>query len=147
VRIANITRPTLPSPPPSDSTFLWHFLAHLGSTYASLASAESLQALLRVYDRSGKVDRSRRIEAISGVRTEPVDTIFRNAVIRGMRLTVIMNENEAGDTGQLRLFGDVLASFFRQYASINSFVQLRIELSPSGKQLDWEPLDGSRTSI
>ncbi len=143
VSFTNITRPTLPCQPPPDE-HRWTFLAHLGASYSSLASAESLKAFLKLYDWSGSEGRRRRIEAVKEVTMQPSETLFRGSLVRGVKYTVMIEEAAFADLHDLHLFGEVLAAFFSHYVSINSFFNLELSARPSGRTLGWESLRGKR---
>lgn len=147
VRITNITRPTLPCAPPDRGEYLWMFQSHLASTWASLASAETLKSVLRVYDWSGQEGRSRRIKAIEHVRSEPCEEVVGGAIMRGVQVTVTLAEKEFRDSGDVHLFGLVLMRFLQQYVSINSYVGLVFVLKPSGRTMTWKPSGGARCLI
>jgi type VI secretion system protein ImpG len=146
VSFVNITRPTLPCPPPADE-HRWTFLAHLGSSYSSLASADRLKAFLRLYDWSESEGKKRRIDAITDVTLAPAESLVRGSLIRGVRYTVTIEEGAFADTGDLHLFGEVLAAFFSHYVSINAFLELEVSLRPSGATMVWDPLRGKKWPV
>jgi type VI secretion system protein ImpG len=146
VSFVNITRPTLPCQPPADE-HRWTFLAHLGASYSSLASAESLKTFLKLYDWSASEGRRRRIEAIQEVALRPSETLFRGSIIRGVKYTVTIEETAFADLSDLHLFGEVMAAFFSHYVSINSFFDLEFSLRPSGRTLGWESLRGKQWPV
>jgi type VI secretion system protein ImpG len=139
----NITRPTLPCPPPPEEK-RWTFLTHLGAGYSSMATAESLKAVLRLYDWSGNEGRRQRIESIKEVSLQPSETLYKGSVVRGIRYTVIIEEAAWRDVDDLHLFGKALSSFFSYYVSINSFFDLVFQMRPSGRSLVWESLRGGK---
>jgi type VI secretion system protein ImpG len=147
VRITNITRPTLPCKPPEDDTYLWMFQSHLSSTWASLASADTLKSFLKLYDWSGQEGRSRRIDAISEVTSESAQTVIGGCPVRGARVTVTLLETEFRDSGDIHLFGMVLGEFLGQFVSINSFLELQFVQKPSGRTMLWKPVEGKRCLI
>lgn len=146
ISFVNITRPSLPcAPPPDDQR--WTFLAHLGATYSSLATAESLKRFLALYDWSGSEGRRRRIEAVEEVTAKPAETLLEGSVVRGVEFTIAMEESAFSDVNDLHLFGQVLAAFFARYVSINAFFSLVITGRPSGRTLRWESLRGAQWPI
>lgn len=147
VMFTNITRPTLPSQPPPGEEYLWVFLSHLGSTYASLSTAESLKSFLRLYEWTHGEGRSRRIEAIAKVEINPVESMLAGSIVRGIEYAVSLQEAEFVDSGDMFLFGEVLKEFLAQYVSINSFLELVIIGRPSGKEIRWHSLRGKRCPI
>jgi type VI secretion protein, VC_A0110 family len=147
VTFANITRPTLPLSPPAEDDYLWTFLSHLSSTLTSLSSPDTLKALLRLYDWSGSEGRGRKIEAITDVTSRPVDNIVNGSSIRGIEFTVSLLEANFLNTGDVRLFGQILKEFLAQYVSINTFIELVFVLKPSGTAIRWNSLKGTRWPI
>lgn len=147
VMFTNITRPTLPCPPPSSQEYHWVFLSHLGATYSSFSTADSLKSFLKLYEWSNSEGRARRIEAISDVQMKPVEGQFGGSIVRGIEMAVSIQEAEFADSGDLHLFGEVLKEFLAQYVSINSFLELVIIRRPSGKELRWNSLKGTKWPI
>lgn len=147
VTFTNITRPTLPVSPPTEDEYLWTFLSHLSSTLTTLSSPDSLKSLLRLYDWSGSEGRGRKIEAISDVTSKPVDYIVNGSSIRGIELTVSLLEANFLNTGDVRLFGQILKEFLAQYVSINTFLELVFFLKPSGTSIRWKSLKGTRWPV
>jgi len=147
VMFTNITRPTLPCLPPAGEDYLWVFLSHLGATYSSFSSAESLKSFLRLYEWSHSEGRARRIDAISSVDINPVEALFGGSIVRGLEFAVSLQEAEFVDSGDLFLFGEVLKEFLAQYVSINSFLELVLIARPSGRELRWSSLRGRKCPI
>ncbi|MGB7566299.1 MAG: type VI secretion system baseplate subunit TssF [Chitinivibrionales bacterium] len=147
VTFANITRPTLPLSPPAEDDYLWTFLSHLSSTLTTLASPDAFKALLRQYDWSGSEGRGRKIEAIIDVTSKPVDYIVNGSSIRGIEFTVSLSEANFLNSGDVRLFGQILKEFLAQYVSINTFLELVFVLKPSGATIRWNSLKGTRWPI
>jgi type VI secretion system protein ImpG len=147
VMVTNITRPTLPCQPPPGQEYLWVFLSHLGATYTSFSSAAALKSFLKLYEWSHSEGRSRRIEAISNVEIQPVESLFGGSIVRGIEMAISLQESEFVDSGDLFLFGEVLKEFLAQYVSINSFLELVIIGRPSGKEIRWNSLKGKRCPI
>jgi type VI secretion system protein ImpG len=147
VTFANITRPTLPLQPPPDDDYLWTFLSHLSSTLTSLSSPDPLKALLRLYDWSGSEGRGRKIESITDVSSKPVDYIVNGSSVRGIEFTVSLLEANFLNSGDVRLFGQILKEFLAQYISINTFIELVFVLKPSAATIRWSSLKGTRWPI
>jgi type VI secretion system protein ImpG len=147
VTFVNITRPTLPLPPPGDDDYLWTFLSHLSSTLTTLSSPDPLKALLRLYDWSGSEGRGRKIESITDVSSKPVDYIVNGSSVRGIEFTVSLLEANFLNSGDVRLFGEILKEFLAQYVSINTFLELVFVLKPSAATIRWNSLKGTRWPI
>jgi type VI secretion system protein ImpG len=146
VSFTNITRPTLPCRPPAGE-HRWTFLSHLGATYSSLASAESLRAFLKLYDWSDAEGRRRRIEAVRDVSVKPAHKLMGGSLIRGVAYAVVLEEAPFADLGDLHLFGETLAAFLRHFVSINSFIDLEFTTRPSGRTMRWESLAGKQWPV
>ncbi len=147
VSFTNITRPTLPAMPPKNDDYLWMCISHLGSTYTTLSSPDSLKALLHLYDWSNAEARARRIEAITDVSSQPLERIVNGSALRGVEFTVSLVESQFLDIGDVHLFGQVLKEFLSQYVSINTFLDLVFVLKPSGATIRWESLKGTKWLI
>jgi len=126
---------------------LWVFLSHLSSTFTSLSSPATLKPLLRLYDWSGSEGRGRKIESITEVSSKPIERIVNGSSIRGVEFTISMLEANFLDTGDARLFGEVLKEFLAQYVSVNTFLELVVVLKPSGAAIRWNSLKGKRWPI
>lgn len=140
VEPTNLQAPTMILNPPGleDPEFLWKLLSHLSLNYMSLASREALLGLLRLYDWSATDANRRRLAGIQDVRWEPEEIVRRGALYRGARVTVTVQDGHFVDEGDLCLFGQVLSELLALMASINAFVHLTIELTPSGKSYEWK---------
>jgi type VI secretion system protein ImpG len=147
VSFTNITRPTLPFFPPKNEDFLWLCISHLGFTYYTLASADTLKTLLHIYDWSNSEGKSRRIEAITEVSAKNVERIVKGSVLRGVEFKITLNESEFFDISDIHLFGMVLKEFLTQYVSINTFLNLIIVTKPSGAVLQWIFSEGKKWTI
>jgi type VI secretion system protein ImpG len=147
VSFSNITRPTLPSAPPKNDEYLWSCITHLSSTYTTLASPDTLKALLRLYDWSHSEGRSRRIDAITDASSRPVERLVNGSALRGVEFTVSLVESNFVDMGDIHLFGQVIKEFLSQYVAINTFLDLVFVLKPSGAALRWQSQDGKKCLI
>ncbi len=147
VSVANITRPTLPAMPPGDDQYLWNFLSHSAATATTLADADTLKNLLRVYNWSSSEARARRIESITEVTSQPLEKTHRGAAVRGIEFRIAVSESSYQDTSDLHLFGEVLHVFLSHYVSINCFLDLVIVQMPSGREHRWSSVDGTRWLI
>jgi type VI secretion system protein ImpG len=133
--------------PPKNEDYLWMCISHLGSTYTTLSSPDTLKGLLRLYDWSNAEGRARRIEAITDVSSKPVEHIVNGSALRGVEFTVSLTESQFLDMGDVHLFGLVLKEFLSQYVSVNTFLDLVIVLKPSGAAMRWDSLEGKKWLI
>ena len=133
--------------PPKNDDYLWMCISHLGSTYTTLSSPDSLKSLLRLYDWSNAEGRARRIEAISDVSSKAVERIVNGSSLRGVEFTVSLTESQFLDMGDAHLFGLVLKEMLSQYVSVNTFLNLVFVLKPSGAEMRWNSLEGRKWLI
>lgn len=145
--VTNITRPTPPCLPPAAEDLLWKFQAHMAANQTSLASKDALKQFLQLYNWSPLEGRARKIEAITEVKSGPVDALYSGSVLRGVKFTVTIEEPPFDDTGDLHLFGLVLSQFLSQYVAINSFCELEFILKPSDKRMSWNNVEGKQCLI
>jgi type VI secretion system protein ImpG len=147
VRATNITRPSLPHPPPPDEDQHWVFLSHFCATCSSLGSAEALRSVLSAYDWSGTEGTRRRIASIVDAETAPFERVRGGVLSRGIRFTITLNEDGFEDRGEILLFGRVLREFLIRYVSINSFLDVQLRLRPSSTTLNIGSTGGTRWPI
>lgn len=138
----NLTPPTRPAPSPGDGNTLWAMLAHLHLNYLPLADATTLQALLTTY-LPQKVDalyvnaNKRRIESILAVKSEGTDFLWKGRPIRGVDVTVTLDGTGFSNTGDMCLFGMVVAKFLHGYSPINSFMRVSVTDSLNQRAFQW----------
>jgi type VI secretion system protein ImpG len=141
--------PTLPLYPPLVGGYEWHLISHLALNYLSLTKPETLRSILELYEwnveGSTKNANRNRITGIIGTHPKPINHIYRGSVIRGIEVKLEVDEThfEYG-AGDLHLFGRVLREFFALYASINSFVALKLVKPKTDKSeeevlFEWTP--------
>lgn len=141
---ANLTRPTLILEPPGTQDYLWVLLSHLSFQTLSVATRDALTGIIGLYDWTGSAPNRRRIAGIRSVHSEPKEILDRRGLLRGVQVTVTVQDGHFADEGDLCLFGAVLSSFLSLYATINSFVHLTVEVTPSGKTYHWRPRRGTQ---
>jgi len=146
----NITAVTTPVRPPLGSELHWRLLSHLAINRQSLGDADTLKALLALYnfqkDTSPVVGRANelKIEAIRSVDTTPITRMMQGAPVRGVQTMIELDEARLGTAGEAFLFGCVLDELFASHASLNSFNELRVRLHPSKTVLRWPARSGSQ---
>jgi type VI protein secretion system component VasA len=55
--------------------------------------------------------------------------------------------SQFADSGETRLFGEVLKEFLSQYVSMNSYLELGLILKPSGQTITFSSLPGKQWLI
>lgn len=145
----NLTRPTLLHSPPhqEETDFFWKLISHWSFNYQSVASTEAIVGLLELYDWRDDEPNRRRLAGLRDVRWEAKDILEDGAVLRGVEVTLEVQEGHFADEGDLCLFGLVLSRFLSSYATLNSFVHLTIITNPSEQQYEWTPDRGNRPTL
>ncbi len=147
VSVHNITRPSPLRRPPARQRYQWDLVSHLSLNYSSITRLDMLQQLLRLYDWTEDEQNQRRIDGIRQVEVVPVERLQRGALLRGMEIRLLLHEDHYRSQADIHLFGQMLHHFFSMYASVNSFVQTRIQCHPTNKVMTWEPLPGARSRL
>ncbi|MHB1400685.1 MAG: type VI secretion system baseplate subunit TssF [Trichloromonadaceae bacterium] len=142
VQFSNITRPTRLLPPPRRRDYRLALISHLTINHNSLTSLEAFKQLLSLYDWTEQPQNQRRIEGIRDIAMTAVDRIKRGALLRGLEIRLTLQAENYLSEADVHLFGTVLHHFLSMYASVNAFVQTRIVLHPSNREMTWEPLLG-----
>jgi len=145
--LANLTRPGRQLNPPRRRDYRLALVSHLSLNYTALGEAETLCGLLRLYDWSGSEQNRLRIEGLRDLRIRPVTRIKRGGVLRGLEITLYLQEESYLNEGDAHLLGMMLHHFLSQFAAVNSFVQTRVILQPSNREMTWEPLFGENLPV
>lgn len=139
----NIRPPTAYQPAPAGEDLLWRVLSHVAVNFLSLATAETLKALLHLYvfserhDRGLDVANRKRIEGIIEVKTAPGSRLVSGLMIRGTDIRVRCRQDHFAGQGDLFLFGCVLDQFLGCYAALNSYTRFELEEVVTGEVYRW----------
>lgn len=151
-RFTNITGVTSPAIPPLGSELHWRLLSHVALNQNSLADAESLRAMLSLYDLlpeghpQGRTNRL-RIASIREVTARPARHVMHDVPVRGTALNIVIDENNFPSIGDAFLFGCALDSLFGALVPINSFSRLTLTLHPTLAELTWPARNGTQTLL
>jgi type VI secretion system protein ImpG len=114
---------------------------------------ETLRAVIGLYNFRAMVDRQAEqanrllLEAITKVEVRPSLHLFRGDPVRGVAVTVDVDEDGFAGEGDVSLFGTLLQEFFSLYASLNSFSQLTVKGVKFGEVYTWPPKAGGRITL
>jgi type VI secretion system protein ImpG len=131
--------------PITDGKILWKLLAHLTVNYLPIADLNNLRALLNLYNPTEKSDakdhaaNKKRINSLKKMQNLPSQRLYRGYLIRGQSIELDVDSSGFTSTGDLYLFGELIYSVIKQFADINSFVELNINNLNNGEQLTWQP--------
>ncbi|MES2259285.1 MAG: type VI secretion system baseplate subunit TssF [Pseudomonadota bacterium] len=143
--------PSQPFPSFAEGAVAWRLLNHLSLNYLSLVDSDpqqgavALREMLSLYCHAGDLNAQRQIE---GVQTISSSTITRRMPSpgpitfgRGLQITVTLDDAAFEGTGAF-LLGGVLAQFFAQYVSINSFTETVVRTVARGEIMRWPAKGG-----
>ncbi|MBP8985044.1 MAG: type VI secretion system baseplate subunit TssF [Syntrophobacterales bacterium] len=149
----NVIPPTSTVDPPLGSNASWRFLSHLSLNYFSLADAENIKELLKLYaypegrDRAAVTANLKRIDGIANFQVSPTDRLLRGMMMRGQNLEMTSRHDHYAGLGDLFLFGAVMDLFFGVYSSMNTFTQFHLKDSLTGERFVWPVRMGDRPLI
>jgi type VI secretion system protein ImpG len=148
---------------PSSAEIPWQLLSHLVLSSQTLACADALKAVLRLYNCPQSADaetaraNDRRIDAIQTLAASAQDFIMTRGLdpngvwkrrygfpLRGAAIRLEIDGSRFGSEGDLYLFSSVLNQFFSLYASMNSVTSLDVRDTNSGLDYTWAPRLGEQ---
>lgn len=150
IAVRNLLVPTAPVEPALSGDLHWRLLAHLNLDSASLLNVEGLRGMLALYDLRAAADQTahlahrRLVEAIAEVRSERATRHLDGIPIRGLAVTVGVDEELIGGCGEAHLLGSVLDGFIAGSVSLNSFTRLTVQCLRSGATFAWPDRLGRR---
>jgi type VI secretion system protein ImpG len=146
-----IGAPSRPLPSYAEGPVAWRLLSHLSLNYASLMDSDDAQGaramrdLLGLYAPAGDGAAARQIDGLRSIDAKPVTRRLpsRGPIVFGRGLEVNLLLDEIGFKGaSVFLFGAVLARFFSQYVSLNSFTETVVTSMTRGEIMRWAPGSG-----
>lgn len=129
--------PSMPCYPPTTQLYQWHLMAllHPRALSQMTDSAESLRAVLSLFNWSADENNQRRI---SGIRHVSYKQAYNSSYHwYGVHIRVMLDETQFSGVGDARLFCELLEQFFTQYASVSRFTRLTVRLTGSGTTWAW----------
>ncbi len=146
----SIRPPTAPVQPPLGNNLLWRLLSHMFLNYLSVATAENLRSMLKLYiftetrDRAAVLANTRRVEAIAGLQVRAAERFVRGRIARGQEIKLDLDRQGFAGEGDMFLFGSVLDVFLGNYAAINSYTRLTAEDTTRKERFAWPERLGDR---
>lgn len=147
VTARNLTRPQASVSPVLDGDLHWRLLGHLHLGCGSLLTVEALRSLITLHDLRHPAARSDRdaddadhavpdhrrlqdgIVAVDGV---PATRLLEGLPVRGLDITVVVDEARLGGAGDTYLLGAVLDEFLAHSTTLNTFTRLTLRERTSG---------------
>lgn len=133
--ITLMTTPTKTMMPAEIDGAYWKFISHVNLNHLSLVEggAGNLKKILSLYQTEIN---KKVIEGILDVQschiTRRIGKDAWKGFVQGVEVTITLDEVKYG-ANSIMMFGTVLRRFFALYASINSFVELKIKIKGSDK--------------
>ncbi|MCX8566526.1 MAG: type VI secretion system protein ImpG [Glomeribacter sp. 1016415] len=137
--------PSAPLPAYAEET-AWRLINHLSLNYSSLVDAkagdgvQALHDLLNLYCPAHDIALHRQIEGLRSLQARPVTRRLpsHGPIIfgRGFELTLLFDEAEFEGASAF-LFSAILAQFFAQYVSVNSFTETVLKTIARGEVFRW----------
>jgi type VI secretion system protein ImpG len=152
LRIACLTKPSLPVYPPLGGPSLWRLVSSLSLNSASLTGdergLEALQEILTLYSFSRHSFAQEEVSGICEMQTRKVLRRFGPDAWRGYRrgteITFVFDTLRFKDSSAL-LLASVLRHFLGLYSSVNTFTQVVARRSTiDGEWKRWAPLAGAQ---
>ncbi|WP_179401430.1 type VI secretion system baseplate subunit TssF [Burkholderia guangdongensis] len=145
-RVRCVSGPSRPLPSYAHGAVAWRLLSHLSLNYASLIDsgaeegARAMRDLLGLYCPADDVATQRMIEGLRSIDSRSVTRRLPGsgpiAFGRGLEVTLTFDEAPFGGAGAF-LLGAVLAHFFAQYVSLNSFAETVVRSQSRGEIMRW----------
>jgi type VI secretion system protein ImpG len=143
--------PSRPLPSYAEGPVAWRLLSHLSLNYASLVDSSkeegacAMRDLLGLYAPVGDVAMVRQIEGLRSVDSVAVTRRLpaRGPIVfgRGLEVNLLIDETSFEGASAF-LFGAVLARFFSQYVSMNSFTETVVTSTTRGEIMRFSPRSG-----
>lgn len=149
-QFTNISRPTATVQPPFGSNLQWRLLSHVSLNYMSLADAQNLKAMLRLYifpdsrDQAAIVANNKRVDGILEFTAKEANRLSAGSVIRGHELSLTINSQHFASFGDMYLFSCILDFFLASYAGINCYSHCNVTDYNTGEKHTWPIRLGER---
>lgn len=150
-----IAGPSQPLPSYAEGGATWRLLNHLSLNYLSLLDTDpeqgavALREMLALYCHPADSLCQRQVEGLRSVSARPLTRRMPSpgpiTFGRGIEITVTFDDAAFEGTGAF-LLGAVLAEFFSEYVSINSFTETVIRTLARGTIMRW-PAKGGACAI
>ncbi len=150
---SNIRTPTAPVQPPLGRNLLWRLLSHLYLNYLSVATAENLRSVLKLYiftetrDRAAVLANTQRVEGIRALTVQASDRFVQGHLLRGQEIHIQIDPQGFAGEGDLYLFGSILDVFLGNYAAINTYTRLTVEDTLHKERWTWPIRLGDRVLL
>jgi type VI secretion system protein ImpG len=146
-----VAGPSEPHPSFAQGAIAWRLLNHLSLNYLSLLDTDpqqgavALRELLALYCHTADLNAQRQVEGVRSIASSAVTRRMPSpgpiTFGRGLQLTLTLDDAAFEGSGAF-LLGAVLARFFGQYVSINSFAETVVRTIARGEIMRWPAAGG-----
>ncbi|MGN1356059.1 MAG: type VI secretion system baseplate subunit TssF [Succinivibrionaceae bacterium] len=154
IKYTNITHPTSSAEAPIGRNLLWRLLSHIYLNQNSMASAEALTSLLKLYifvDSENKAQvqmNTRKVECIEKVEEKDITRLISGIVARGKLINISFNRDGFASAGDMYIFANVIQQMLGAYTGINNFTIVNFCDLSTGKVFTCQQLQmGSRVIL
>jgi len=149
----NITPVTPTITPPLTGGVLWRLVSHLSLNYLSLLNPRNLRGILELYNFQALYDRQAaranelRLDGILKLNARPDTHLLAGSPVRGLAISMELDEDSFAGEGDMYLFALVLNRFFSLYVTLNSYSRLTVKGTRYGEVYAWPPLLGEQSLL
>jgi type VI secretion system protein ImpG len=150
-----VAGPSQPQPSFAEGSAAWRLLNHLSLNYLSLLDTDPVQGavalreMLALYCHPADAYGQRQVEGVRSISSRPVTRRMPSpgpiTFGRGIEISVTLDDAAFEGSGAF-LLGAVLAEFFAEYVSINSFTETVVRTPTRGAIMRW-PAKGGTCAI
>ncbi|GKX63151.1 type VI secretion protein [Pragia fontium] len=143
VTFKNITFPSGITRPNLDGSLQWSTISSLSLNYLSLLNKDSLCQILQNYNFTARYNQrsekslTKLLSCIQSFESVPHQQYFNDLIIEGHKSTLVISPDAFNNTGEMYLFGSIMAHFYSQYATVNSFHVLELVNSSTHEVYQW----------
>ena len=152
VAVRCLAGPSEPQPSFAEGSAAWRLLNHLSLNYLSLLDTDlehgavALREMLALYCHPADAYAQRQVEGLRSISSRPVTRRMPSpgpiTFGRGIEVAVTFDDAAFEGAGAF-LLGAVLAEFFAEYASINSFTETVVRTLARGTIMRWPAREGA----
>ncbi|WP_322047523.1 type VI secretion system baseplate subunit TssF [Paraburkholderia sp. J67] len=148
-----IRPPSVPRPPYADREMAWRLIRQLNFNYLPFSDmdhregGQGLRDLLRLFVADDDTDRQRQVEALIGVKTQPVNEMLpgNGPLVFGRGIECALTVDETGFSGVSPfLLGLILEHYLARHVSMNSFTRTELHSMQRGLVARWPVRMGTR---
>ena len=143
VSLNNVTYPSRVIRPDLDGSLQWTTISSLSLNYLSLLNKHSLCQILQNYNFTTRYSQraeksmSKLLASIHSFESEPHQQYYNELIIEGHKSTLVISPAAFNNVGEMYLFGAVIAHFYSQYATVNSFHFLELVNASTHEVYQW----------